>query len=182
MKDDIKNDNYLFQQFKQNREEGFKLIVIKYRERLYFHIRRILIVHEDSDDALQNTFVQAWQKLHTFKEESSLFTWLYKIATNEALLVLRKRKELLSFDSGNLESIFSNHPEGDSWFDGDEAFKKLLDAIRSLPEKQQLVFNMKYFDNLKYDEIEEILGTSIGALKASYHHARKKIEDLLKDD
>lgn len=163
-------------------KKGFHLLVSTYREKLYYHIRRILITHEDSDDALQNTFLKIWQNLPGFRRGSSLYTWSYKIATNEALALLRKRKINKTVSSGIIENLFVNSPEADSWFDGDEAEKKFLNAILQLPEKQQLVFNMKYFEDLKYEEISEILSTSVGALKASYHLARKKIEELLNDD
>ena len=182
MKKELNTDRELIKRFEENTEEGFRLIVIKYREKLYFHIRRILILHEDSDDALQNTFIKAWQGLNGFRKESSLYTWLFRIATNEALQVLRKRKEEKSMDSETLEIIFSGSHEADIYFDGDDAYRKLTEAILTLPEKQQLVFNMKYFDDMKYEDMSEILSTSVGALKASFHHARKKIEDLLGED
>ena len=179
---ELNSDSEILDRFDKNSEEGFNLLVIKYRQKLYYHIRRLLILHEDSDDALQNTFINAWKALPTFRKESSLFTWLFRIATNEALLILRKRKDERLVEYESLDFIFSNSRESDSYFDGDEAYRKLTDAILKLPEKQQLVFNMKYFDNIKYEDMAEILSTSVGALKASYHHARKKIENLLNED
>jgi RNA polymerase sigma-70 factor (ECF subfamily) len=177
----INSDSYILETFSRDKNEGFSLLIIKYRERLYFHIRKILVVHADTDDALQNTFIKVWENLDDFESKSSLFTWLYRIATNEALSILKKRKRESKYE-GDLESIFKNAPESDSWFDGDEGQRKFLAAIKKLPEKQQLVFNMKYFEELRYEEISEILSTSVGSLKASYHLARKKIESLLKND
>lgn len=178
----VNSDIYILEVCSKDKSEGFSLLVIKYRERLYFHIRKILILHADTDDALQNTFIKVWENLDKFESKSSLFTWLYRIASNEALAILRKRKREYNYEAADLESIFNNSTEADSWFDGDEGHRKLLSAIKKLPEKQQLVFNMKYFEELKYEEISEILSTSVGSLKASYHLARKKIEDLLKND
>lgn len=177
----INTDKYILETFSKDKKKGFSLLIIKYRERLYFHIRKILVVHADTDDALQNTFIKVWENLDNFESKSSLFTWLFRIATNEALLILRKKKREYKY-KGDLESIFKNAPESDTWFDGDEGQRKFLAAIKKLPEKQQLVFNMKYFEELKYEEISEILSTSVGSLKASYHLARKKIESLLKND
>lgn len=178
----INSDKNILETYSNDKKEGFKLLLIKYRERLYFHIRKILIIHADTDDALQNTFLKVWENLDKFEAKSSLFTWLYRIATNEALSMLKKRKREQKYEASEMESIFSNSQESDSWFDGDEARRKFLAAIKKLPEKQQLVFNMKYFEELKYEEISEILSTSVGSLKASYHIARKKIEEILKDD
>lgn len=179
---EVNNDSYILDTYSKDKREGFRLLVIKYRERLYYHIRKILIVHNDTDDALQNTFLKAWENLDGFRENSSLFTWLYRIATNEALSILKKRKKETNYDPADIELIFKASAEAESWFDGDELHRKLLNAIRQLPEKQQLVFNMKYFEDLKYEEISEILSISVGALKANYHHARKKIEDIMKND
>jgi RNA polymerase sigma-70 factor (ECF subfamily) len=178
----INSDIYILKAFSVDKNEGFRLLIIKYRERLYFHIRKILILHADTDDALQNTFIKVWENLDKFESKSSLFTWLYRIATNEALAIIKKRKREYNLEDADIESLFNNSTEADSWFDGDEGMMKFLSAIKQLPEKQQLVFNMKYFEELKYEEIGEILETSVGSLKASYHLARKKIEDLLKND
>jgi len=156
--------------------------VEKYSSKLYWHIRRFVILHEDADDALQNTFINAWKAIGSFRNQSSLFTWLYTIATNEALATLNKRKKhsLVSLD--DLGEFFAVSSEGSSWFDGDEALMKLQNALLKLPDKQRIVFNMKYFDDLTYEEMSKILKTSEGALKASYHHAVKKIEDFLDGD
>ncbi|TCO04992.1 RNA polymerase sigma factor [Natronoflexus pectinivorans] len=166
----------------QQREEAFKLLVDKFSQRLYWHLRKMVVIHEDADDLLQNTFVKIWNNLDKFRGDSSLFTWLYRIATNEALNHLnKKRTELLnSFD--DLENVMSGRLDEDPLFSGDEIQKRLQKAILSLPDKQRLVFNMKYFDNLKYEEMADILNTSVGALKASYFHAVKKIEALIDNE
>jgi len=178
----INSDKYILETCSRDKNEGFRLLIIEYREKLYFHIRKILIVHDDTDDALQNTFIKVWENLDGFESKSSLFTWLFRIATNEALSLLKKRKREQRYKASDIESIFLNSTESDSWFDGDEGRRKFMAAIKKLPEKQQLVFNMKYFEQLKYEEISEILSVSVGSLKASYHLARKKIEALLKND
>jgi len=157
------------------------MIVRKYQERLYWHIRKMIIVHDDTDDLLQNTFMKAWNGLGSFREESQLFTWLYRIATNEALSFLKEKRRKYLLPLVNVEKQLVSELEGDSYFDGDELQMRLQKAILKLPEKQRLVFNMRYFDELKYEEMSQILSTSVGALKASYHHAAKKIENMLKD-
>ncbi len=155
------------------------MLVEKYSSRLYWHIRRLVILHEDADDALQNTFISVWKGLRAFRNDSSLYTWLYTIATNEALALIKKRKRNASLSLDDLESHFSFSAEGSTWFDGDDAQIKLQNAILKLPEKQRIVFNLKYFDDLTYEEMSKILNTSVGALKASYHHAVKKIEIII---
>ena len=160
---------------------AFNLIVGKYSERLYWHIRKIVASHEDANDLLQNTFIKAWDGLPEFREESKLFTWLYRIATNEVLTFL-KRKKVRSFLSlTDYSKQLENILESDVYFNGDATQKALHKAILKLPKKQRLVFNMRYFDELKYEEISEILGTSVGALKASYHHATQKIRESLQE-
>lgn len=176
------SDKDILDLFRKNNNEGFRVLVSKYREKLYFHIRRIVILHEDADDALQNTFLKAWKNLENFRSDSSLYTWLYRISTNEALLILKKRKKEKSIIIEDLNTAFTLFAEGDAWFDGDETEKKLRNAILKLPEKQGLVFNLKYYDEMKYEEMSEILKTSVGALKASYHHAVKKIKNSLSGD
>ena len=166
----------------QKREYAFNLIVQRYKERLYWHIRKMLIDHNDTDDTLQEAFMKAWRGLDNFRYESSLFTWLYRIATNEALTFLRRKKRRSILSITSLEHKLSESLEGDSYFNGDAIQKKLQKAILALPEKQRLVFNMKYFDEMKYEKMAEILETSVGSLKASYHHAVKKIEKYLSDD
>jgi len=163
-------------------EKAFRMMVDRYGSRLYWHIRRIVIIHDDADDALQNTFINAWKNLGAFRNESSLFTWLWSIATNEALTLIRKREKNRGVSLDDLDSIFSNSIEGSTYFDGEEASVKLQNAILKLPEKQRIVFNMKYFDDMSYEEMSAVLGTSVGALKASYHHAVKKIEQYIQVD
>lgn len=156
-------------------------MVEKYSSRLYWHIRRLVILHEDADDALQNTFINAFRSIGEFRNESALYTWLYKIATNEALTLINKRKKNSLVSIEDLGSYFENSHEGSTWFDGDGAQVKLQNAILMLPEKQRVVFNLKYFDEMTYEDMSKVLGTSEGALKASYHHAVKKIEKILGD-
>jgi RNA polymerase sigma-70 factor, ECF subfamily len=167
---------------KADRNKGFRLLVEKYSVRLYWHIRRLVILHEDADDALQNTFINAWKSIGVFRNESSLYTWLYTIATNEALSLINKRKKNTAISLDDLESHFAISIEGSTWFDGDAAEIRLQNAILKLPEKQRIVFNLKYFDDMTYEEMSKILNTSVGALKASYHHAVKKIEIIIGGD
>lgn len=181
MKKDI-SDQDILEKFREDRDYGLRLLFEKYREKIYFHIRRIVILHHDADDALQNTFIKVWQNLDKFRKESSLYTWLYRIATNEALAVIKKRKRETGLRLEDLSEFFSVSEEGDKWFDGDEAEKKLRNAILRLPEKQKLVFNLKYYEDMPYEDMSKVLKTSVGALKASYHHAVKKIEEYLSND
>lgn len=145
-------------------------------------MRRLVISHDDADDVTQETFVKVWKNLNGFKAESQLFTWIYRIATNEALSFLRKKRNRFFLPLVNVENKLSRSLVDDNFFTGDEIQLKLQKAILKLPEKQRVVFNMKYYDELKYEEMSEITGTSVGALKASYHHAVKKIEDYLKNN
>ena len=163
-------------------EIAFNQLVLKYQERLYWHIRKIVIEHDDADDVLQNTMIKIWRSLATFRSESGLFTWLYRIATNEALSFLKQKKKKTLAPWVDVDQQMSESLEADPWFNGDEIQLKLQQAILKLPEKQRIVFNMRYFDEVKYEEMSEILGTSVGALKASYHHAVKKIESMLEGD
>jgi RNA polymerase sigma-70 factor (ECF subfamily) len=176
------SDDNISDLLKTDLNKGFRLIVEKYSQKLYWHIRRLVILHEDADDALQNTFINVWKSIGNFRSESSLYTWLYTIATNEALTLINKRKRNAAVSIDELESYFTGSREGSTWFDGDEALRKLHNAILTLPDKQRIVFNLKYFDDMTYDEMSKILKTSEGALKASYHHAVKKIERLLTND
>ncbi|NQU85246.1 MAG: RNA polymerase sigma factor [Mariniphaga sp.] len=163
----------------EKQDLAFQKLVEKYQERLYWHIRKIVINHDDADDVLQNTFVKVWRNLKSFREESSLFTWLYRIATNESLTFLNSKKKRSVLPLNEVSDFLLENLESDSYFDGEEIQKSLQKAILTLPDKQRLVFNMKYFDNLKYNEMSEVLDTSVGALKASYHHAVKKIEEYI---
>ena len=159
--------------------EAFEAIVKEYSEQLYWQIRRMVLSHDDANDILQNTFIKAWTNIDYFRGDAKMSTWLYRIALNECLTFLNKQRanSQLSIDETDAEML--NQLESDTYFDGDHTQKIFLKAIHSLPEKQQMVFNLKYFKEMKYEEISEILGTSIGALKASYHHAVKKIETFL---
>ena len=165
-----------------SRNYAYNLIVRKYQERLYYHIRRMVITHEDADDVVQNTLIKAWKGLPKFKEEAQLYTWLYRIATNESITFLNKKKKRFFIPIVDVEHELSQSLESDEQYSGDEIQLTLQKAILTLPEKQRLVFNMRYYDEMKYDEIAEVLGTSVGALKASYHHAVKKIENYIKED
>lgn len=173
------SDDDLIGLLKTDAKKGFSRIVEKYSSRLYWHIRRLVILHEDADDALQNTFFKAWKNLGTFRNESSVYTWLYAIATNESLSIINKRKQNSGVPLDDIGNYLAYSTEGNIWFDGDEAEVKLQNAILCLPEKQRIVFNLKYFDKMKYEEMSKVLRTSEGALKASYHHAVRKIEKLL---
>ncbi len=163
----------------EHKDYAFNLIVRKYQERLYWHIRKVLVDHNDTDDILQNTFLKAWSGLENFREASALFTWLYRIATNEALFFLKQKRRKYLIPLVDVERQLSSNLETDEYFDGDELQLKLQKALLTLPEKQRIVFNMKYFDEMKYEKIAEILNTSVGALKASFHHAVKKIEKYI---
>lgn len=163
------------------KEQAFKELLSLYKERLYWHIRKIVISHDDADDVLQNTFIKVYKNIHNFKGDSKLFSWMYRIATNESITYINKRaKERdISVDEYHQEAVTSL--ADDHYFSGDYIQLVLQKAIATLPQKQQIVFNMKYFEALKYDQISEILDTSVGALKASYHHATKKIEEFIKN-
>ena len=164
----------------KTQNQAFQKLLKEYQKPLYNHIRTIVLNHDDTDDVLQNTFVKVFQYLNKFKGESKLFSWIYRIATNEALTFLNQKAKINGVTSETLQNKTIDNLKADVYFDGNEIQIKLQKAIASLPEKQQLVFKMKYFEELKYEEISEILGTSVGALKASYHHAVKKIETFVK--
>lgn len=172
----IRPDDNISELLKTDLNNGFRLLVENYSRKLYWHIRRLVILHEDADDALQNTFINVWKNIGNFRNESSLYTWLYTIATNEALTLINKRKKNAAISIDDLSGYFANSHEGNTWFDGDEAQTKLQNAILQLPEKQRIVFNLRYFDDMTYEEMSRVLKTSEGALKASYHFAVKKIE------
>ncbi|MEZ7515749.1 RNA polymerase sigma factor [Flavobacterium frigidarium] len=161
---------------------AFQKLLSTYQKPLYNHIRNIVLNHDDTDDVLQNTFVKIFQNLKNFKGESKLFSWMYRIATNEAISFLNQKAKKSGISSQIIQDKALDNLKADVYFDGNEIQIKLQQAIATLPEKQQLVFKMKYFEELKYEEISEILGTSVGALKASYHHAVKKIESFLTTD
>jgi len=164
------------------KQKAFNTLVTIYKERLYWHIRHIVKSHDDADDVLQNTFIKVFKNISKFKGDSKLYSWLYRIATNESITHLNKKAKRLQITNQEVQDLALNNLEADVYFEGDEIQLKLQKAIAILPEKQQLVFNMKYFQELKYSEISEILGTSEGALKASYHLAAKKVEAYLKSN
>ncbi|MEA4868433.1 MAG: RNA polymerase sigma factor [Bacteroidia bacterium] len=176
-------DKDLLQLFREEGKENyaFNLIVDKYSERLYWHIRKITASHDDTNDILQNTFVKAWNALPSFREESRLYTWLYRIATNESLTFIKKSKMRSFLSLSDYSKQVENQLEADPYFNGDETQRIFRKAIMKLPGKQRAVFTMRYYDEMKYEEISEILGTSVGALKASYHHAFQKIQEYLKE-
>ncbi|ALM47657.1 RNA polymerase subunit sigma-70 [Flavobacterium psychrophilum] len=158
---------------------AFRQLVSQYSRPLYSHIRNIVIDHDDTDDVLQNTFIKVFQNLKSFKGESKLFSWVYRIATNEAITFVSSKAKKNNISNEEVQQKALQNLQADEYFEGDAMELKLQQAITSLPDKQQLVFKMKYYEDLKYEEISEILGTSVGALKASYHHAVKKIEDFI---
>jgi RNA polymerase sigma factor (sigma-70 family) len=159
-----------------SRNYAYSLLVNKYSKKVYWMIRKMVIDHDDANDLTQETFLKVWFHLDDFRQDSKLYTWIYRIATNESLNFLAKKRKRFFLPIVDVEAELSNHLDSGGYIDGDEIQMKLQKALLTLPEKQRLVFNMKYFDELKYEEISEILGTSVGALKASYHLAAKKIE------
>jgi RNA polymerase sigma factor (sigma-70 family) len=163
------------------RDLAFGSFVRKYQQRIYWHIRKMVIDHDDANDVTQDTFIKAWHNLERFRNDSKLFTWLYRIATNECLTFLEKKRKRVFLPLEDVEGELSKLIDHSDGFSGDEIALKLQKAILTLPEKQRLVFNMKYFDDLTYEEMSEILGTSIGALKASFHIASKKIESIVEN-
>lgn len=163
-------------------ERGFRLLMAQYQERLYWHIRRIVLVHSDADDVLQNTLIKIYKGIAQFEGKSKLYTWLYRIATNEAISHLQSKARQSTTSLDHSESILISRLKADEWFDGDEIQVKLHQAIAQLPEKQKLVFNLRYYDEMPYEEMAATLGTSVGALKASFHHAVKKVEAAFKED
>ena len=174
-------DQYILSQFKEpgGRPEAFQLLVQTYQERMYSIVRKMVIDHDDADDVLQETFVKVWKNLEKFQGGSKLYTWLYRIATNECLRFLEKKKKRYFLSLNNVTQELSAKVDQSPTLDGDEIQRRLQKALLQLPDKQRLVFNLKYFEDLKYDAIAEITGTSVGGLKASYHLAVKKIETLL---
>lgn len=161
---------------KQAYDEAFKLIVEKYAEKLYTQIRRLVLNHDDANDVLQNTYIKAWRALPKFRQDANIYTWLYRIATNESITFLQKKKNNVRLSETDLAYTLQSDP----YFNGTQAQTKLMAAIHKLPEKQREVFMLRYFDEMNYRDIAEMLGTSEGALKASYHHAVKKISEKLK--
>lgn len=175
------DDKDLIDQFKNgsNKEKPFTLIIKKYQERLYWHIRRMVVHHDDANDVLQNMFVKVWKSLDQFREDSQLYTWLYRIATNESLTFLEKQKKRMAASLSDPENYLYESVKADTHFDANKLEWKLQLAIQQLPEKQKLVFSLRYYDEMPYEKMSEVLETSEGALKASYHHAVKKIEHFI---
>ncbi|KQC28761.1 RNA polymerase sigma factor [Flagellimonas eckloniae] len=167
---------------KDSQAKAFEVLVNTYKERLYWHIRRIVLDHDDADDVLQNTFIKVYKNIEGFKGDSKLYSWMYRIATNEALTFLKQKSKKAEISDQELKTAMVENLQSDVYFEGGEIQMKLQQALATLPEKQKLVFNMKYFQEMKYDEISEVLETSVGGLKASYHLAVKKIEAYLKSD
>jgi len=163
----------------KTQNKAFEKLIIAFQKPLYSHIRTIVLNHDDTDDVLQNTFIKVFRNIHSFKGESKLFSWIYRIATNEALTFIQRKAKMNTSSSEEVQNKHLNNLEEDSYFEGDAIQLKLQKAIALLPEKQQLVFKMKYFQEINYEELSEILSTSVGALKASYHHAVKKIEEYM---
>lgn len=164
---------------KNSQDRAFRLILSTYKERVYWVIRRIVIIHEDADDVVQNTFIKVWENLGKYRGDSNIYTWIYRIAINESLAFLKKKKRR-SVSMTDFGDVLFNNLESDVYFDGNDFQKKLQKALLRLPEKQRLVFNLKYFEDMKYKDIAEVLGKSEGALKANYHHAVKKIEEFIR--
>ncbi|MBK7888002.1 MAG: sigma-70 family RNA polymerase sigma factor [Bacteroidetes bacterium] len=165
-----------------NRHYAFNLLVKKYQQKVYGHVRRMVIDHDDANDLIQNTFIKVWQHLDGFREDSQLYTWIYRIATNECLGFLKQKRKRFFLPIGDVEGELSQKLVQDRPMDVNKLELKLQQAILSLPEKQRTVFNLRYYDNMKYEEMSEVLGTSVGALKASYHHAVAKVEKIIRGD
>ncbi len=178
------DDKELLDEFRQPllRERAFTAIIKKYQEKLYWHIRRMIVDHDDTNDVLQNMFIKAWKGLENFREDSQLYTWLYRIATNECLTFLDQQKKKNTVSLGDEENGLSYKIKADDNFDANRLEWKLQLAMQQLPEKQRLVFNLRYYDEMPYQEMSHILDTSEGALKASYHLAAKKIEEFIKNN
>jgi RNA polymerase sigma factor (sigma-70 family) len=175
------DDKELLLQFKDpaNKEKAYTHIIKKYQEKLYWHIRRLVVQHDDANDVLQNMFIKVWKGLENFREDSQLYTWLYRIATNECLTFLEQQKKRTTISLSDTENGLANHIKADKNFDANKLEWKLQIAIQRLPDKQKAVFNLRYYDEMPYEEMSKVLETSEGALKASYHHAVKKIEDFI---
>ena len=177
----VMQDAELLLQFRNptTKEKAFTAIIKKYQEKLYWHVRRMVVEHEDANDVLQNVFIRVWNGLENFREDSQLYTWLYRIGTNECLTFLEQKKRKTTVSLGDVETGLSNTIKADKHFDPNKLEWKLQLAIQKLPEKQRTVFNLRYFTEMPYEEMSRVLETSEGALKASYHHAVKKIEDYI---
>ena len=177
------NDTDLLLQFRDpaTKEKAYTAIIKKYQEKLYWHIRRMVVSHDDTDDVLQNVFIRVWKGLENFREDSQLYTWLYRIATNECLTFLEQQKKRSAVSLNEIEAGLSEKIKADENFDANKLEWKLQLAIQQLPEKQRVVFQLRYYEEMPYEEMSRVLETSEGALKASYHHAVKKIEEYIKN-
>lgn len=164
------------------RSFAFNQLVRKYQQRVYWHVRKMVFDHDDTDDVVQEVFIKVWKNLHRFRQDAKLYTWIYRIATNECLNFIKKKKRTSLLSLTDYQEVLVSKLDMSATMDGDEIEMKLQKALLKLPDKQRLVFNMKYFDDMKYNDISEITGTSVGSLKASYHHAVKKIEEILNPD
>lgn len=167
-------------QDKTGKEIGFRYVVSQYKERLYWLIRRMVIHHSDAEDVMQDTFIKAWQNIEKYRGDAEIYTWIYRIAVNESLGFLNKKKKQ-QLNLNDYGDVLSDQLTSDSYFDGDEAQRHLQKAILKLPDQQRLVFNLRYFDEMKYQDMAKILEKSEGALKANYHHAVKKVEEYFKE-
>lgn len=182
MKDTNDIDILSLFQIEDNKEKAFSLLVQKYQERLYWHVRRMVIHHDDANDVIQNVFIKVWKYLADFRQDSGLYTWLYRIATNESITFLQQKSKKSALSMSDNENYFENTLRSEKGFDANKIEWKLQLAIQSLPEKQKAVFNLRYYDEMPYEDMSKVLDTSVGALKASYHHAAKKIEEFLKNN
>jgi RNA polymerase sigma factor (sigma-70 family) len=178
------SDKEIIDLYKEEASRNMALhhLIEKYQQKLYWQIRKIVIDHDDADDVMQNSFIKIWKGLENFKEESQLYTWLFRIATNESLTFLKQKQKRNTTSLHPIEYQLSKSLESDEFFQGDEIQLKLQQAILTLPEKQRIVFNMRYYDEMPYEQMSEVLETSVGALKSSYHIAAKKIEEFLTRD
>ena len=174
-------DEEILSKFREDktRNEAFNLLLKKYQQKIYWHVRRMVIDHDDADDIVQDVFVKIWKNLPGFRNDAQLYTWMYRIATNECITFLNKKKQKNNISLDDVDYELADALSSSDQFTGDQIQRKLQEAILTLPDKQRLVFNMKYFDDLKYEEMSDVLGTSVGALKASYHLAVKKIENFI---
>ena len=177
------SDTELLQQFRNpiTKERAYTFLIKRYQEKLYWHVRRMVVDHDDANDVLQNVFIRVWNGLENFREDSQLYTWLYRIATNECLTFLEQQKKRSAVSLSDVESGLSNKIKADTNFDPNRLEWKLQLAIQQLPEKQRIVFHLRYYDEMPYEKMSRVLETSEGALKASYHHAVKKIENYIKN-
>jgi len=174
-------DEEILSKFREDktRNEAFNLLLKKYQQKIYWHVRRMVIDHDDADDIVQDVFVKIWKNLPSFRNDAQLYTWMYRIATNECITFLNKKKQKNNISLDDVDYELADTLSSSDQFSGDQIQRKLQEAILTLPDKQRLVFNMKYFDDMKYEEMSDVLGTSVGALKASYHLAVKKIESFI---